>query len=78
MHDDAAKTAVLLGHPNPTLLYTIYRECVSREEAVRFFDIVPRQVREERSRKTVEFERQLANAKQTIQRRFRSSGGESD
>jgi hypothetical protein len=36
MHDDAAKTAVLLGHPNLTLLYTIYRECVSREEAVRF------------------------------------------
>jgi site-specific recombinase XerD len=30
MHDDAAKTAVLLGHPNPALLYSIYRECVSR------------------------------------------------
>jgi site-specific recombinase XerD len=70
MHDDAARTAVLLGHPNPTLLYSIYRECVSREEAVRFFDVVPRAVREERLTKRDESERQLVLAKQTIQRRL--------
>jgi integrase len=42
LHDDAAKTAILLGHPNPSLLYKTYRECVSREEAVRFFDLFPK------------------------------------
>lgn len=78
MHDDAAKTAVLLGHPNPTLLYSIYRECVSREEAVRFFDVVPRSVREERSRKVAEIEQQLAAARKTILRRLRSSNGKSN
>src|SRR5205823_7955019 len=40
-HGDASKTAFWLGHPNPTLLYSTYRELVTFEEAKAYWDIVP-------------------------------------
>jgi integrase len=55
-HEDGAKTALQLGHPNPTLLYSTYRHLVTAEEAKEFWEIVPksvvdRRIEEERTRK---------------------------
>jgi integrase len=38
---DAAATAMQLGHPNTNMLYAHYRELVTQEDAARFFAIVP-------------------------------------
>ena len=40
-HEDAAKTAFMLGHPDANLLYNTYRDLVSKEEARHYWDIVP-------------------------------------
>jgi integrase len=47
LHQDALKTAHLLGHSDPTLLYSTYRELVTKEDAIRYFEIVPQAVQEE-------------------------------
>jgi len=47
LHEDGAKTAVLLGHSNPALLYSTYREVVTKEDAFRYFGIVRRAVQED-------------------------------
>ncbi len=41
---DAPKTAFLLGHPNPKLLYETYHELVSIGEAARYWNMVPKEV----------------------------------
>jgi hypothetical protein len=41
LNGDAAQTALMLGHPNPALLYRTYRELVTFEEAEKFWNIVP-------------------------------------
>ena len=41
MHEDAAKTSLLLGHKNPSLLWETYRALVTKEEAKRFWRITP-------------------------------------
>jgi integrase len=56
LHQDGAKTAILLGHPNPSLLYSTYREVVTQEDAIRYFEIVPKSVEEERKRIMIEFD----------------------
>ena len=71
LHDDAAKTAVLLGHPNPTLLYNTYRECVAREQAVRFFDLVPKALREKRAAAKAKRQKEQAASKQRIRDRLK-------
>lgn len=38
---NAAATAMLLGHPNTNMLYAHYRELVAREEAETYFQIIP-------------------------------------
>lgn len=40
-YEDAPKTAFLLGHDNPTLLYKNYKAVVTKEEAIRFWKITP-------------------------------------
>jgi integrase/recombinase XerD len=45
---DATKTAILLAHRNPSLLYQTYREVVATEDAARYFEILPKSVEEER------------------------------
>jgi hypothetical protein len=47
-HENGAKTALQLGHPNPTLLYSTYRHLVTMEEAREFWDIVPQFVADQR------------------------------
>jgi hypothetical protein len=47
-HREAPRTAVLLGHPNPTLLYRTYWELVLPQEADKFWEIVPDSVRVQR------------------------------
>src|SRR5438874_4946097 len=42
MFGDAAKTALMLGHRNPSLLYQTYREVVIPEDAARYFEILPK------------------------------------
>lgn len=44
-HKDAAKTAVMLGHPNPALLYRTYYEIVRPEDAEAYWGIVPASVK---------------------------------
>jgi hypothetical protein len=44
-HKDAPKTAVLLGHPNPSLLYRTYLELVTSEDAEKYWNVVPESVR---------------------------------
>ena len=39
--NNAAKTAMLLGHPNAVLLYNTYRDVVHHEDALRYWDIYP-------------------------------------
>jgi integrase len=41
MHEDAAKTALMLGHTESTTLFKHYRELVRREDAVKFWKIAP-------------------------------------
>ena len=43
-HESADKTAYLMSHPNPKLLYATYHELVSKEEAERFWNIVPKEI----------------------------------
>ena len=74
LHDDAAKTAVLLGHPNPTLLYNTYRECVAREEAIRFFDVVPKPLREKRQAEKARREAEQSASKRRIRERLKLNG----
>ena len=39
--EDAPKTAFLLGHDNPTLLYSTYKALVTKEAAIRYWKITP-------------------------------------
>ena len=41
MHEDAAKTSLLLGHKNPSLLWETYRALVTKEDAKRYWRITP-------------------------------------
>ncbi len=41
MHEDPAKTSLLLGHQNPSLLWNTYRALVSKEDAKRYWRITP-------------------------------------
>lgn len=40
-HEDATKTAFLLGHDKPTLLYNTYKAVVTKEAASRYWKITP-------------------------------------
>ena len=42
MHEDSAKTAKELGHLSPALLYDHYRNLMSRQDAARFWSIMPK------------------------------------
>jgi integrase len=79
---DAAKTAIILGHRNPSLLYQTYREVVTYEDAARYFEIVPKSVEEERKlaeecRLTAldEAERKCAESNSCCGRAFKDSSG---
>lgn len=41
MHEDGAKTSLLLGHQNPALLWNTYRALVTKGEAERYWKITP-------------------------------------
>jgi integrase len=41
MHEDAAKTSLLLGHQNPSLLWNTYRALVTKADAERYWKITP-------------------------------------
>lgn len=40
-YEDAPKTAFLLGHDSPTLLYSTYKALVTKEAAIRYWKITP-------------------------------------
>jgi integrase len=40
-HEDSAKTAAMLSHSNPSMLYGTYYDVASKEEAEEFWDIIP-------------------------------------
>ena len=41
LYEDGAKTAFLLGHSNPTLLYNNYRALLTKQEAERYWKVTP-------------------------------------
>jgi integrase len=41
LYKDAAKTAIILGHQNPALLWNTYRALVSKDDAKRYWKITP-------------------------------------
>ena len=41
MYQDAARTAAEMGHLNIAMLYNHYRDLVTKEEAERFWKIIP-------------------------------------
>jgi integrase len=43
-HKNAPATAVLLGHPNPSLLYKTYYELVTEDDAERYWNIYPAKI----------------------------------
>jgi site-specific recombinase XerC len=43
-HENAPTTAYLLGHPNPNLLYSTYKELTSKRQAELYWEIVPEEV----------------------------------
>jgi hypothetical protein len=49
---DAPKTALMLGHRNPSLLYVTCREVVTPEDASSYFQILPKCVQDERETAT--------------------------
>lgn len=42
MHEDAAKTAKALGHMSPALLYDHYRNLMSKQDAEKFWGLLPK------------------------------------
>jgi hypothetical protein len=71
LDEDGAKTAVLLGHSNPALLYSTYREVVTKEDAFRYFGIVPRAVHEDQETTA----REAAECDSSCGRAVRDSSG---
>lgn len=64
---DSAKTAMMLGHPNASLLYKTYYELVNVQDAHRFWRVVPESVKaawEQRAREEEGRARLLALKKQ--------------
>jgi site-specific recombinase XerC len=56
-HEDAIKTAFLLGHPNPNLLHSTYKELTSKQQAAQFWNILPEKLAQEiEIKKTLEKE----------------------
>jgi len=43
-HENSILTAFLLGHPNPNLLYSTYKELASKEDAELYWNIIPKQL----------------------------------
>ncbi|MEA3212906.1 MAG: hypothetical protein QOE70_5963 [Chthoniobacter sp.] len=74
MHEDAAKTAFMLGHPDANLLYNNYRDLVSIEQAKLFWEIVPAEVVAQREQaKALKAERDAAS-KRGIRERLNRNG----
>jgi integrase len=42
-HEDAAKTALQMGHTSNAILFNHYRDLVDREEAAAYWNILPRE-----------------------------------
>lgn len=63
---NAATTAVLLGHPNPSLLYSTYKELSSKEEAEKFWNIVPMTLQERRNKDEEERKREEQSLNQQL------------
>ncbi len=74
MHEDAARTAFMLGHPDANLLYNTYRDLVAKEEAKRFWDVVPAEVTTERQAAKARREAEQNASKRRIRERLKQNG----
>jgi integrase len=75
---DAAKTAILLGHPNPSLLYSTYRELVKVADAERYWNIIPAsaEAAQEKARQEADEQaRQDAEAASNCEQAMRDGSG---
>jgi site-specific recombinase XerD len=60
-HKDASKTALMLGHPNPTMLYDTYYQLIKKPENVKtYWNIIPASVRAVREAANDQAEREAA------------------
>ncbi|HWL51223.1 MAG TPA: tyrosine-type recombinase/integrase [Chthoniobacteraceae bacterium] len=51
---DAPKTAIMLGHPNPSLLYSTYRQLATEKDGKHYFGIIPEFLRKEREARRIQ------------------------
>jgi integrase len=78
LHQDGTKTAFMLGHPDPQLLYSHYRKLVRREDAARYWEIVPKTVkadREAEKKRTDENAREAAESQSNCGRAIQDENG---
>lgn len=71
LHENAAKTAFMLGHPDANLLYSTYRDLVSKEDAAKYWEIVPAEVAKRRSEERAKREAAMEAKKQGIKQRMK-------
>jgi site-specific recombinase XerC len=79
MFNDAPKTSILLGHPNPKTLYSTYHEVTSKEDAEKFWAIVPKSVADKQKLEAQaqdDKEREEAEAQSNCGEAFRDENGE--
>ena len=65
LHEDAPKTAFLLGHPNSKLLYETYYEIVPKSEAARYWEIIPKEVAAAREQVRLAQEKEMSDREKT-------------
>jgi site-specific recombinase XerD len=70
-HEDAALTAFMLGHPDSNLLYSTYRDLVPKEDAAKYWEIVPAEVAKRREEERAKQEAALVAKKQGIKQRMK-------
>ena len=75
MHEDAAKTAFMLGHPDANLLYNTYRELIGHEDAKRYWDIIPASIRTQREEEKDKAERIEAESQSNCGKAIRDENG---
>ena len=67
MHEDAAKTSVMLGHQSPALLWNTYRALVTKSEAKRYWKITPDYTGEEKPTKVITHDEAKAARRKRVQ-----------
>lgn len=77
-HENAAATALMLGHPDANLLFNTYRDFVAKEDAVQFWEILPADIVREKENEKAEKEAEKKLRKATIRERLKRGGSRAE